>query len=203
MKKKLKKGFTLVELVIVIAVIAILSAVLIPTFGNVIQNANDSAAFSTASNALTQYTTSMASNHQSTDLPDGYVVVLKDNKTFASGTDGVANLEAKDVAYTFKFEHGALVQYSDGKSAKFSFPSTGIVSLTGKYKATLSDGKFEEESASVTTGKSPLTFNTDDGTVSYFGAYILDGSIKTETGKVTVTGKVILLGNVKTAQAGN
>ena len=202
MKKKLKKGFTLVELVIVIAVIAILSAVLIPTFGNVIQNANDSAAFSTASNALTQYTTSMASNHQSTDLPDGYVVVLKDNKTFASGTDGVANLEAKDVAYTFKFEHGALVQYSDGKSAKFSFPST-IVSLTGKYKATLSDGKFEEETAGATTGKSPLTFNTDDGTVSYFGAYILDGSIKTETGKVTVTGKVILLGNVKTAQAGN
>lgn len=41
MKKNNKKGFTLVELVIVIAVIAILSAVLIPTFGNVIQRANE------------------------------------------------------------------------------------------------------------------------------------------------------------------
>lgn len=41
---KNKKGFTLVELVIVIAVIAILAAVLIPTFSNVIEKANESAA---------------------------------------------------------------------------------------------------------------------------------------------------------------
>lgn len=37
--KKIKKGFTLVELVIVIAVIAVLAAVLIPVFGNVIKDA--------------------------------------------------------------------------------------------------------------------------------------------------------------------
>ena len=36
------KGFTLVELVIVIAVIAILAAVLIPTFSNIIEKANAS-----------------------------------------------------------------------------------------------------------------------------------------------------------------
>ena len=35
-----KKGFTIVELVIVIAVIAILAAVLIPTFSSVIDKAN-------------------------------------------------------------------------------------------------------------------------------------------------------------------
>ncbi len=39
MNKAIKKGFTLVELVIVIAVIAVLSAVLIPVFGNVVKDA--------------------------------------------------------------------------------------------------------------------------------------------------------------------
>ncbi len=40
---KSKKGFTIVELVIVIAVIAILAAVLIPTFSNLVKKANQSA----------------------------------------------------------------------------------------------------------------------------------------------------------------
>ena len=42
MKKSNKKGFTIVELVIVIAVIAILAAVLIPTFSHVVDKANES-----------------------------------------------------------------------------------------------------------------------------------------------------------------
>ena len=41
--KRNRKGFTIVELVIVIAVIAILAAVLIPTFSSLIQKANLSA----------------------------------------------------------------------------------------------------------------------------------------------------------------
>ena len=55
MKKSNKKGFTIVELVIVIAVIAILAAVLIPTFSNVISKANDSAALQNARNTYTEY----------------------------------------------------------------------------------------------------------------------------------------------------
>ena len=42
-KRNNKKGFTIVELVIVIAVIAILAAVLIPTFAGIIKKANLSA----------------------------------------------------------------------------------------------------------------------------------------------------------------
>ena len=44
MKRQSKKAFTVIELVIVIAVIAILAAVLIPTFGAIISEANDTAA---------------------------------------------------------------------------------------------------------------------------------------------------------------
>lgn len=50
--KNNKKGFTIVELVIVIAVIAILAAVLIPTFSSVIEKSKKSAASQKANNAL-------------------------------------------------------------------------------------------------------------------------------------------------------
>ncbi len=50
--KTARKGFTVVELVIVIAVIAILAAVLIPLFSNVIQNSRDSSALQRAKHAL-------------------------------------------------------------------------------------------------------------------------------------------------------
>lgn len=51
-KRNTKKGFTLVELVIVIAVIAILAGVLIPTFSNVVAKAQASARLQEATNYL-------------------------------------------------------------------------------------------------------------------------------------------------------
>ena len=55
MKRNNKKGFTIVELVIVIAVIAILAAVLIPTFSNVIDKANKNSAMQAARNEYTAF----------------------------------------------------------------------------------------------------------------------------------------------------
>ena len=55
MLKTKKKGFTIVELVIVIAVIAILAAVLIPTFASVIKNAEQSTALQACKSASTEY----------------------------------------------------------------------------------------------------------------------------------------------------
>lgn len=51
-KKNLRKGFTTVELVIVIAIIAILATALIPTFGNLINKANETAALMEAREAF-------------------------------------------------------------------------------------------------------------------------------------------------------
>ena len=53
--KKTNKGFTLVELIIVIAVIGVLAAILIPVFSNVIEKANIKSAFSDARNALSVF----------------------------------------------------------------------------------------------------------------------------------------------------
>ena len=55
MKKSNKKGFTLVELIVVIAIMAILAAVLVPTVTSKIKDANSSAAKSdcqTLANAI-------------------------------------------------------------------------------------------------------------------------------------------------------
>lgn len=54
MKNTKKRGFTIVELVIVIAVIAILASVLIPTFANVVTKARESKELQEARNAYTQ-----------------------------------------------------------------------------------------------------------------------------------------------------
>ena len=57
MKRNNKKGFTIVELVIVIAVIAILAGVMIPTFGSVIADAKGSAAIQAGRSYYTEVTT--------------------------------------------------------------------------------------------------------------------------------------------------
>ncbi|NCA68445.1 MAG: type II secretion system protein [Clostridia bacterium] len=74
--KRSKKGFTIVELVIVIAVIGILAAVLIPTFSYVVKKANQSVATQELQSALTEYisTTEFAA------LPDGTVFYYPTDK---------------------------------------------------------------------------------------------------------------------------
>ena len=68
-----KKGFTIVELVIVIAVIAILAAVLIPTFSSVINSAHNSQASSQALNAFKEYMSAVLAKTGASSIRDGFV----------------------------------------------------------------------------------------------------------------------------------
>ena len=73
MKRTNQKGFTIVELVIVIAVIAILAAVLIPTFGGVIKKANESSALQAVQGAYKQASSEIyADGVLDFDEADGY-----------------------------------------------------------------------------------------------------------------------------------
>ncbi len=72
--KPTKHGFTLVELIIVIAVIGILAAILIPTFANVIDKANAKSALSDARNTVTQY---VIDAFDDKSLPEDLVIIIK------------------------------------------------------------------------------------------------------------------------------
>ena len=79
MRNTKKKGFTIVELVIVIAVIGILAAVLIPTFSNVIESANKTADLQEAQSTLKAYTAFMGS--KGSTLNDGTIFEVKRNNS--------------------------------------------------------------------------------------------------------------------------
>ena len=89
MKKTNKKGFTLVELVIVIAVIAILAAVLIPVFANLIEKANVSAALQNARNEYTAYTLAVATKGE---VPEKNCAI-KSGKYYFEVVEGELNAE--------------------------------------------------------------------------------------------------------------
>ena len=84
MKKMNKKGFTIVELVIVIAVIAILSAVLIPTFSGVVADANKTAVVADAKAKYQEYMTANITNYEKdvvyVDADKKMVVIIKDSQ---------------------------------------------------------------------------------------------------------------------------
>lgn len=88
---KNRKGFTITELVIVIAVIAILAAVLIPTFGGIVNKAKDSANLQEARAIMTQYVA-----FKDAKVPTEYYIQV------GTGTDAVY----------FKVENGKLADES-------------------------------------------------------------------------------------------
>ena len=103
-----KKGFTIVELVIVIAVIGILSAVLIPTFSGLIKKANDAALQEGLRNAYTTYAV-QAAETETLYSQEKVVFVAKDDATYTKATEGTA------ATLTLKTSVEVYVYGTDGK----------------------------------------------------------------------------------------
>ncbi len=114
MKKTNKKGFTLAELLIVIAIIAILIAIAIPTFSGALENAKRQTDHANMRNA---YAMAQVANL------NGGVILDKDGKeTFTGKTKLVFNKSGElddtlsaDEAYKIQAKHSA-IDYTDCKS---------------------------------------------------------------------------------------
>lgn len=157
MMKRLKKAFTITELVIVIAVIAILAAVLIPTFSHVVSNANQSAAMQNCHNAMVEYISEVTGDKDpDNDNANGMVFVSND--------------------YAFVYASGNL--QSIGKLSKLAY-----IDKNGATNGTLPEGitvnNVTADATMFVNGKSEasIKLNTlQDGQALYFYKVEVNGS---------------------------
>lgn len=137
MKNLSKKGFTIVELVIVIAVIAILAAVLIPTFNSVINKANESSAMQEGKAAL-EVVTLAEGGDMSTAT---YYFVCYDK----AATDAAAK-----VKYVFKYDSDETTPFANtGWSNKLTLVESVAATATTPAEYKISEDTTEKISGIV------------------------------------------------------
>lgn len=120
---KTKKGFTIVELVIVIGVIGILSGILIPTFVNVTKNAEAAALQSNLANAYSSYAAEAA---------DG-VIDGSDQPIVFKGQSEVS-LTMSELTYVYDSANGKWI--TGGAKANF------VVTIAGNEPASITASTF-------------------------------------------------------------
>ena len=105
---KKKKGFTIVELVIVIGVIGILAGILIPTFVNVNQKAEEAALKSNLANAYSAYVADAADG--TIDDAEHTVVGYDSAKTYTIELKEQNNVVLEKDGKTYKFKTNGWVE---------------------------------------------------------------------------------------------
>ena len=174
MKASKKRGFTIIELVIVIAVIAILAAVLIPTFANIIQKANVANDVALARNMNTILIADEATNGRSTDMYDVLIALEQ-------GGFKLENLNPRADGNVFAWDKANnQIVYLEKGSAKPIFQAKEI----GANKGDLY----------ITTRKAEVF--ADYPGYSYYFASDIEGNITLDEGSCLDTGEFALKGNV-------
>lgn len=134
-RNKLQKAFTITELVIVIAVIAILVAVFIPTFAYVVEDANRSAALQTCHHGLTEYVSTRAIDGEDSSgvvfVCDGYAFVFAEGNLHEVGKlDELTAIKSGERG--FVYENKPADTQSVGEIALLeTLPSSGKLTISG------------------------------------------------------------------------
>lgn len=202
---KNKKAFTVVELVIVIAIIAILAAVLIPTFASIIKKANQSADIQAARNmnthlAAANVTGDIQSILDVYDLFEESGYKVDSYSSLVSGTSYYYDKGYNQILYVddatgkvlFPDEHkdetsAGREWFSLNMTIDAKAPETYTYTEGSEMTATVTDGAeyaFVVEQYNKATSGTTLNL-TINGTIDLKGAAL---AIKATKGAVTITG---------------
>ena len=210
MRNTNKKGFTIVELVIVVAVIAILAAVLIPTFSSIIRKANESKDTQLIKNLNTAIAADVDGDKtMSSALAAAAEFGYDIGKINASATDNEILWDSVNNVFCYLnggvIEYIAEVEHEVTDKAKFWVIDDEVSTAYSTYLINRTDSKIEalhsldvtacgpmsveykgSAEVSIFTNGGNLTVNS--GKVTHYGAArfleVADGATYTEKGTV-------------------
>lgn len=212
MKASKKRGFTIVELIIVIAVIAILAAVLIPTFSNLISRANESVDIQAARNmntflATAKYTSGVSSILDVYDVFEESGFKVENYSPLYKGRHYYYDIGYNQILYVddngkvlYPEEHKDMTK--DGRNwcslsmetMKITEPKDNGSSYKQENNTITAEVKSAEELAFVVaqynkSGSSSLNLDLKiNGEIDMMGASCTFGEIKQNGGTITITG---------------
>lgn len=204
MIKKLKKGFTIVELVIVIAVVAILAAVLIPTFTTLIDRANRSSDESAVYNMNLILSSDEALNGKPENVSQAMDILSE------AGMDAREyRALAKNHAFFYNLQENR-VMYIDTTTYEISYPEeyagTNYADFVGWYNL---EGRMAGDGSWMTEGAAGVTFKQLSTYTGSSDSERLENAVKALTGEeaeeqkdVTVKNEAgeIVLAKISTAE---
>lgn len=179
--KNSKRAFTIVELVIVIAVIAILAAVLIPTFSGLIEKAN----VNSDQAAVKQMNTYLASDEQINGKPGSWQEAVKVLNKSSLDVNGYSALSS---GYKFVYDESLnRVLYVDSSTETVVYPAEytaeGMLKLNYKYGSwkTLTGEIVADDSWRSNVSTDLKDFSNSEIKVSDSLTYVVNGETKTGT----------------------
>lgn len=178
MTKTTKKGFTIVELVIVIAVIAILAVILIPTFSNIISKAEAAKIYLEADNIYKSYLTNELKND---NIPRYLVIKVEEDKYifYIDGSQQQIPVSKNDIENQIEKDNNKLISFEEVEN----YPNILVI------KTEIGDACNKSKDECNHTECVIIEFNVIDG-------YLCYRKLNQKTGEYTEWEKVMLLEGV-------